>query len=435
MAQQKLLGKWTSTSLVVGNMVGAGVFMMPAVLASYGGISILGWLTSTIGAIFIAILFIRLSKLFPGIQGGPYAYTRKGMGDFPAFLVAWGYWVSVWTTNAALAVAFVSYLGVLIPFIGDQLIYSIGSSLLVIWGLTWFNTFGISKIGKMAMVTTVIKLLPIILIGFGGLYYINYEHFAPFNLSGHSNMKAIIATTSLTFFSFLGIESATIPAEGIKNPEKTVPFATKWGTIIAAVVYILSSVSIMGLISPTALSASTAPFADAAIVIWGNGAQYIVAFAAIVSVFGALNGWILIQGQMPEAIARDKLFPSIFARKNKKGMPATGIIISSLLATGLILMNYSGGLLKVFEFMILVSTVSVLIPYLFCGVSYIIIVRNNKFGAVKDKSYMIIASLALLFSMYALIGSGYDSVIWGLLFLLLGTPVYLIIIRNKIKQA
>jgi len=431
MTQPKLLGKWTSTSLVVGNMIGAGVFMMPAVLAAYGGISIIGWLVSTTGAILLAVLFSNLSKMLPGLQGGPYAYVRKGMGDFSAFLVAWGYWVSVWTTTAVLSVAFVSYLTVFIPMLKTNIVYSIGSALLVMWGLTWFNTRGVSKVGKLSLITTILKIVPIILIGIAGLFYMDISHFTPFNTSGESNVMAIIAATSLTFFSFLGIESATIPAENVANPEKTVPFATKWGTVIAAFVYILSSLSIMGMILPNELSASVAPFADAAIVLWGNGSQYLVAFAAVISVFGALNGWILIQGQMPEAISRDGLFPSVFAKKNSKGMPALGIVISSALATILILMNYSGGLLKVLEFMLLVSTVSVLIPYMFCSVSYVILKRREKLDASNKLEYWFLAVITFIFSTYALVGSGYDSVFWGLLFLLLGVPVYLIIKRQK----
>lgn len=431
MAQIKRIGKWTSTSLVVGNMVGAGVFMMPAVLGVYGGISLFGWLISTIGAIVIAILFSRFSKLLPGVQGGPYAYTRHGMGDFPAFLVAWGYWVSVWTTNAALSIAFASYLSVLVPVLNDRLIYSVAVALAVIWGLTWFNTLGISKVGKMSMITTLLKLTPIILIGFGGIFLLNTEHFMPLNLSSESSWSAITATTALTFFSFLGIESATIPAENIKDPEKSVPFATKWGTILAAIVYIVSSISVMGLIAPEILSESAAPFADAAVVLWGNGAQYFVSIAAVISVFGALNGWILIQGQMPEAIARDKMFPAIFAKENKNKVPAAGIVISSMLATMLIFMNYSEGLLEVFEFMILVSTVSVLIPYLFCAISYNIILRSEKMSPTKKRTFSLIAILTIVFSLYTLIGSGYDSIFWGVLFLLLGVPVYLFLKRRK----
>ena len=268
MNQQKLLGKWTSTSLVVGTMVGAGVFLMPSLLAIYGGISIVGWLVSTIGAILLAVLFSRLSRLLPGLQGGPYAYTKKGIGEFPAFLVVWGYWISVWTTNAALAVAFVGYLSVFVTILNGNVIYSALAALLAIWLLSWYNTRGIKLVGKMALVTTVLKLVPLVVISVFGLFFINLDHFSPINLSAETNLSAIAITTALTFFSFLGIESATIPADDVKNPNETVPFATKWGTLIAAVVYIFSSVSIMGVINPEVLSSSTAPFADAATILW-----------------------------------------------------------------------------------------------------------------------------------------------------------------------
>lgn len=412
-------------------MVGAGVFMMPALLAAYGGISIIGWLVSSTGAIFLAILFSRLSKLLPGLQGGPYAYTQKGMGDFSAFLVVWGYWISVWTANAALAVAFVGYLAVLIPILGSNVLYSIGMALCTIWFLSWFNTRGIKKVGNLSLATTILKLVPLFLISIVGLFYINVSYFTPFNLSSENNLSAIAITTALTFFSFLGIESATIPAENVQNPEKTVPFATKWGTLIAASVYIISSVSIMGLINPDSLSLSTAPFADAAVILWGEGAQYLIAVAAIISVFGALNGWILIQGQMPEAIARDGFFPAIFAKKNKHGMPALGITISSVLATILIIMNYSGGLLKVFEFMILVSTVSTLIPYVFCSISYVFIVKKEQADSSLNIGIILLASMTFLFSLFALIGSGFESVYWGLILLMMGVPFYLLIKRKK----
>ncbi len=433
MNQRKLLGKWTSTSLVVGNMVGAGVFLMPALLAVYGGISIIGWLVSTIGAILIAVLFSRLSRILPGLQGGPYAYTKKGMGEFPGFLVAWGYWISVWTTNAALAVAFVGYLSVFIPVLSENTVYAAAMALFVIWFLSWFNTRGIRLVGEMSLVTTVLKLVPLAVISIAGLFFLNIDHFTPFNLSDENSLSAIAITTALTFFSFLGIESATIPAEDVENPTETVAFATKWGTLIAAVVYILSSFSIMGIIHPDVLSNSTAPFADAANILWGSGGNLIIALAATISVFGALNGWILIQGQMPQAIAKDGLFPSVFAKENKRGTPALGIVISSALATLLIIMNYSGGLLEVFEFMILVSTVSVLIPYLFCSVSYVLLVKNSEGKKVLSIGIALLASLTFLFSLFALIGSGFESVFWGVLFLLIGVPVYFILKRNQTK--
>lgn len=419
------LGKWSSVSLVVGNMIGAGIFLTPAVLASYGGISLVGWLMSTLGAVVLAMLFSRLSKLLPEAQGGVYAYTRAGLGEFPAFLVSWGYWFSNLTTNAALAVAFISYLSVLIPMVNASLLISALFSIGTVWLLTWVNTFSLKKIGHLATLTTILKTLPIVAISIGGLFVFQSSHFQPLNLSGQSNWQAIVSATAVTFFSFLGLESATIPSQGVANAKKTISFATLWGTTIAALIYMISSVSIMGVIAPVELTHSSAPFADAAAVIWGDEARYLVGLAGAISAFGALNGWILVMGQVQQATANDGLAPGIFKRTNKNQMPVAGLLISAVLITFLIITNYSGGLLKVFEFMILVSTVSVLIPYLLCALAYGGILRKINPAKASSPDTIIIISLSALFSLYALFGSGFDSVFWGLLFLVSGIPVFL----------
>jgi APA family basic amino acid/polyamine antiporter len=433
MTDTNLLGRWSSTAIVLGNMIGAGVFMMPALLAPYGGISMLGWLFSSIGAVLIAVLFSKLSKLLPGLQGGPYAFTRAGMGDMPGFLVAWGYWISIWTTNAALAVAFVSYLGIIVPILKINTGYALLTAIGVIWILTWFNTLGIGKAGKLAIITTILKIIPILAVSIFGLFFLNLDYFTPFNNTGGSNFSAIVATITLTFFAFLGIESATIPAESVEDPSKVIPFATKLGTLLAIVIYMLSSFVILGMIPASELAVSQAPFADAAMMVWGEGAQYFIAWAAVISVFGALNGWILLQGQMPLAIAKDDLFPTVFAKVNKNGSPILGLLLSSFLATVLIIMNYSGGLLKVFEFMILVSTVAVLIPYIFCAISYIRIAKSQ---SIKIGVGIVVVSIGvLLFSVIALIGSGQKAFLWGILFLSLGIPVFRWMKSQKSKDS
>ncbi|MES1221384.1 MAG: amino acid permease, partial [Bacteroidota bacterium] len=223
------LGLWTTTSLVVGNMIGAGIYLMPSTLAAYGGISLLGWLFSATGAFLIAAVFSRLSKLLPGVNGGPYAYTRKGFGDFMGFLVAWGYWISTWTSIAALAVSFVSALSTFFPVLNGNPVAAIVVGLSVVWLLTWVNTLGIVTSGIVQLITTILKLLPLLIIAIGGLFFINFKNFAPFNISGHSSFSAITATAALTLFSFLGIECATIPAGNVDNPTKTVPRATMLG--------------------------------------------------------------------------------------------------------------------------------------------------------------------------------------------------------------
>jgi APA family basic amino acid/polyamine antiporter len=418
------IGLWSSTALVVGNMIGSGIFLLPATLAAYGGISLLGWIGSSIGAIVLALLFSNLSKLIPNAPGGPYAYTRAGIGDFAAYLVAWGYWISIWCTNAAIAVTFVSYLTVFFPALATNSLLAIATGLSVVWLLTWVNTLGVKEAGQVQLITTILKLTPLVLIALVGLFYVDIDNFSPFNVSGDSNFSAITATATLTLFAFLGLESATIPAGNIHEPEKTIPRATMIGTIITIIVYVIGSAVVIGMIPSKELQVSNAPFADAAALIWGEQARYWVAAGAIISTFGALNGWILLQGQMPMAAARDRLFPEIFKKENKSGTPAWGIVISSILISALMLMNFTKGLTDTFTFMVLLTTVAALVPYLFSAASYGILVLQNKFWQKESISTIILAFLAFAFSLWAVAGSGEETVYWGFMAIIAGIPFY-----------
>ena len=419
------LGLWTSTSLVVGNMIGAGVFLMPSTLASFGGISIVGWICSSIGAFLLAKVFAHLSKIMPAGDGGPYAYSRKGLGDFAGFLVAWGYLVSVWCTNAAITVSFISALSTFIPLLATNSFLAVFCGLATIWFLTWVNTLGIVTSGRLQLATTILKIVPIVLVGIGGLFFIKLGNFLPFNSSGTSSFEAITATTTLTFFAFLGVECATIPSGSVANPEKTIAKATILGTLIATAVYILSTVSIMGMIPASQLQNTVTPFADAATIIFGAGSKYWVSAGVAIAAFGALNGFILIQGQIPYAIAKDKLFPAIFAKKNSKGTPAFGIAISSVFVSIFMSMNYTKGLVAQFKFLILLSTLTVLIPYLFSTAAYMILRLQEKSISVRlVTGAAILSFFAFLFSLWMIYGSGQETVFWGFLLSMSSVPIY-----------
>lgn len=425
----KEIGVWTATSLVVGNMIASGLFMLPATLGIYGGISLVGWLISGAGAMCLALVYSWLSKMQPLATGGPYAYTYSGMGEFAAFLVAWGYWISVWCTNAAIAVAFVSYLTAFFPALGHNPILSVSTGLGAIWLLTWINTRGLKEAGIVQVITTILKLAPLVVITIGGLFYLNLDHFTPFNVSTQNNISAITSATTLTLFAFLGLECATIPSGHVSHPEKTVSKATILGTLLTTIIYMASTIAVMGLIPPAELHQSQAPFADAAASIWGEEARYLVAAGAVISTFGALNGWILVQGQMPFAAARDKLFPKMFAKENRKGTPAFGIVVSSLLVSVLMSMNFSKSLADTYTFIILLSTLTVLVPYLFSVISFVMLgARNKSISAIK----YLVAGLAFVYSMWAVIGSGEEIVFWGFILLMAGLPFYAYIqIKNK----
>ncbi|MEM6630303.1 MAG: amino acid permease [Bacteroidota bacterium] len=419
----KKLGLWASTSLVAGNMIGSGIFLLPASLAAFGGISVIGWLISAMGALMLARIFGYLSRKLPQVSGGPYAYTQHSLGEFPGFWVAWGYWISIWSTNAAIAVALVGYVSVFYPPIAERPEWSISTGLVCVWFLTWVNTRPIRVVGRVQLISTLLKILPILAIGIWGIFYIDPHHFTPFNRSDNSHFSAILTTTMLTLFAFLGMESATVPSASVKNPARTIPRATLIGTLLATFVYILGSTAVMGILPPEKLAQSRAPFADAAALFWGNTfATYLVALGGIIATFGALNGWILIQGQIPMVAAQDQLFPQIFSKKNKHGAPAWGIFLSSILVSLLMSLNYSKSLVGAFTFMMTLSTLSVITPYVFSTASFALL-SFRETRSVQSPN-LLLALCCFIFLVGIIIGCGQEVVFWGFVLLVLGIPFY-----------
>jgi APA family basic amino acid/polyamine antiporter len=423
------IGFWTAVSIVTGNMIGSGVFLLPASLAKFGGVSLAGWLVSTAGAMLLALVFAGLARVDPA-AGGPYAYTRHAFGDLAGFLVAWGYWISCWTTNAALAVAFVGYLD---PF-APGLVRSPAAAALMavgaVWLLTLVNIRGVRSAGHVQIVTTVVKIVPLVLIGLAGIVAFRPDHFAIVQTDARGIGRDLMATTTLTLWAFLGLECATIPAGSVREPERTIPRATLLGTLIAAVIYIVSTVGVMSVVAPDALGATTAPFADAARAVAGGPAAAFVAFGAAVSCFGALNGWILMVGQLPMAVARDGLFPAAFDRMSSRGTPARGMVISGVLSTLLIAMNYSRGLVDLFTFFILLATLSTLVPYVFCSLAVFLVSAPGR-SAMAAGAPAIVAGLAFVYALGAIAGAGADVVYSGFLLLLAGLPIYVWVMKMR----
>jgi APA family basic amino acid/polyamine antiporter len=425
MADSNKLGLWTSASLVVGNMIGAGIFLMPAAMAPFGGIGLLGWVFSAIGSFFLARIFSNLSSLVPNVNGGPYAYTRVGLGDFAGFLVAWGYCLSTCCACTGITISFVSAMSTFFPALAKNPVASIITGLAVIWFITWVNTRGVGASGRFQLVTVILKLVPLLLIGIGGLFFVKMENFHPFNPTGMPTFSTITTVAAMTMFAFVGLECATIPAGSTENSGKTIARATTLGMLIVALIYILSTFSMIGMIPAKTLAGSATPFADAASLMYGPWARYVVGGGVAIAALGALNGWTLVLGQVPFSIASDGLFPRIFARTNKKGVPSAGMFISCAVISCLMAMNYTQGLVGQFRFLLLLATMGILVPYLMTSISYVIIAARQKKAA--KGSLAAVFSLGLIASAYALweiIGTGEKSIIYGLLFLLAGVPFY-----------
>jgi len=417
-------------------MIGSGVFLLPASLAAYGGISIVGWIMTSLGALLLAFVFARLGRALPKI-GGPYAYSREGFGEVIGFQVAWGYWIAIWVGNAAIVTAFVGYLGAFWPGLTDSAALSMGVGIATIWLLTIINAFGVRPAGLLQLVTTIGKLLPLVAIAAVGLFFFDSANFTPFNLSTESGFSAVTSTAALTLWAYIGIESATVPADDVENPSRTIPLSTIIGTVAATAVYVLGTVAVMSVIPPATLAQSTAPFADAATAMFGPAAGIIVAIAALLSTFGCLNGWILLQGQLPLAAAKDGLFPQSFARLSKNGTPVFGLLVSSILVTVLMIFNYTPRLIDLFNFTLLLATMTTLVPYVFTSLAELVLIQKDRvhFAGSQPVLDRVIAMLAFLYSLWTLYGAGAEVVMWGTLLLFAGMPVYVWMKRQKAAPA
>lgn len=419
------LGIWSATALVVGSMIGSGVFLLPAALAPYGAASLLGWGVTLCGAVLLALTFAQLARRWPQ-TGGPYVYARNAFGELPGFVVAWSYWVSVWCANAAIAVAFAGSVGAIFPAMTATPTRAAACALGALWICCAINLAGVREAGRVQLVTTVLKVLPLVLFGCIALWFVDARNLQPFNPTAMTLPGVAHATVALTLWAFLGLEAATVPAGSVEDAERTVPRATIVGTLIAGLATILACTAVIGLLPADVLKNSQAPMAEAAHLLWGPGAAIAVAAVAAVSCFGALNGWVLVSGQLPFAAARDGVFPQVFARLDPRGTPVTGVLVSSALASVLVLSNYSRSLVELFTFSILLSTAATLLPYVIGSAAWV------RHGAGRTRW---IAAAALLYSLYALAGIGMESLFWGAVLVVAGLPVFHLVRRRSRQLA
>ncbi len=426
----KAIGFWTGLALVVGNMIGASSFLLPSTLARWGPISLVGWVVAGAGILCLAAVFARLGRIMPA-EGGHYAYTRAAFGDLPAFLVAWGYWNSSWIGNASIATATVGYLTAFAPVLGASPASSAATAVAMIWLFTAVNVWGVREAALVQLVTTVLKVLPLVAVATLGLFAIDSANLVPLNVSQESNLSAVTGAAVFALWGLMGFESATVPADEIEDPERTIPRVTLIGTALTAAVYFLSTLAVMGVMSASELASSRVPVADAAARMWGGGAGTLVAAGAALAGLGVLNGWVLMQGQMPIAPARDGLFPSAFGRLSSRGTPAFGLVLSSSLCTVLVASNYTRGVLGLFEFALLLATVTVLVPYAFTAAAQIVLIWRQpaRWGGSDSGRAIVVSALGFAFSCLAIVWAGWDAVAWGVVSMSLGVPLYLWCVR------
>ena len=441
------MGLWTATAMVIGNMIGSGVFLLPAALAGvavvYGSSALLAWVVTGVGAMLLAGVFATMGRAYPK-TGGPYAYARRAFGDFVGFKTAWGYWIAAWVGNAAIATAFVGYTTVVWPGLSDSNLAMAFLAVGSIWLLTFVNILGVREGGWVQVATTILKFVPLALIGMIGLFFMNADHFTPIleatgstARQGLTMLQGITAAIGLTLWAFIGLESATVPAEEVKDPEKTIPRATYLGTIVTTLIYIVATVAVMGIIPLSALQTSNAPFADAAQSIFGGSWGKWVAVVGMISAFGALNGWTLLTARISLAAANDGLFPKFFGRvSGKRHTPVYGLIAAAALVTGLVFMNYTNSLVDQFTFMLLLATLTTVVPYAFAAAAEIalFVKEPQRFTGRKMVRDTVVAGLGFGYAIWAMYATGSESIAKGYLLMMLGIPLYLYLRWRRQQQ-
>jgi APA family basic amino acid/polyamine antiporter len=423
-------------ALIVGSIIGVGIFNLPTSLAGYGPITLISMALTTVGALALAVLFASLSRRLPA-DGGPYAYARVAFGNRLGFANAWSYWITAWAGNAAIAVGWVLYVEHFINK-GHSKWISVLLVLVGLWIPAAINLSGVKNMGSVQVVTTIIKFVALAFMSTVGLFYISSANFTPWNVSGESAVNAIGGGMAIALFSYLGVETAAVAAAKVRNPDRNIPRATILGTIATAIVYMLSLTAVFGIVPTPKLADATAPFSDAINTmfggtVWGN----VMAIAVIISGFGALNGWTMICAEMPLAAADDGLFPERFKRISKNGVPAFGIIASTVLASIAMIINYLGsGGATVFTTLVLMTGITAAIPYSFSALAQLKWrwIDHRTMETPRFTRDMIVAALALVFSILFIVYSrntGHSFwVYWAPFFmaagaLLLGIPVFL----------
>ena len=371
------IGFWRGWSIAVGCAIGSGIFMMPTLLAPYGMLGLAGWLVAGAGTLLVALSLSRLVRRIPKM-GGPYAYVQAGLGNFAGFLVAWTYWIACISAVAGIAIAFVGYLGVFLPTITDSSVLSLLAALALIWTVIGLNIRSVEGSGTFQVVTTVLKILPLLLMIVLGFANMDPEILPPLNPTELHPIALLATVTTLVMWSFVGIETATVPADNMAEPDKMIPRILMASVFTVLIIYFLVSVAIALVVSAEELMGSTAPFSLAATKLMGPVGGAVITIGALISTLGSLNANTFTAGQVPLAAAKDHLLPIKFLSFSKSGTPIFSFLVSGGFISLLLLLNYTKGLVAAFTFMAMLSTLSTLMAYAFSAVAEFYFLKRDR---------------------------------------------------------
>lgn len=413
------IGFWSVFALVTGSQIGSSVFMAPANLANYGWLAVWGFVIAALGAMALCYVFAVLCGRYPK-TGGPHVYINNLFGKTPAFFTGWTYWIISWISTTAVIVTAIGYLA---PFLGIDdkmtfLAFEIGLLLII----TLINLQGVKIAGNAEFFLTILKLLPLIILPIGALFFFKAEHFVVAqHLTQEFSMSQLLGQVTLvTLWGFIGLETATTPAESVENPTKNIPRALILGTLCVALVYIINCVGVMGLVAPEVLKNSKAPYVDAAQVLFGGQWHLLISVVASVVCIGTLNAWILTSGQIALGLAQDGLMPAFFAKKNGKDAPYWSILISSLGIVPFLVMTIEDNFADQIRSIIDISVTSFLFVYLMCCGGFLKLTYEQ-----GRKGALCLGLVALVFCSWIIYETPLRVLAMSSFFTISGIPLYL----------
>ena len=410
-AHGRKLGLWMTVALVIGNMIGSGVFLLPASLAPFGWNAVFGWIVTIAGALCLAHVLARLTAAADG-PIGPAELVERSFGPVAGFLIGFSFWVSVWAGTATISIGAVSYAASFLPVLGEHPALSAAG---VIWAVTLVNLMGTRSAGGFQVLTTVLKLTPLVVVAVLIFLVLGREGGAvitplkPESLS----LSGINQAAAITLWAMVGFEAACAASGKIDNPAVNVPRATFLGALLCGIFYFIVCSGIALMLPADQVAKSNAPFELFVATFWSPGPAAFVALFAAISAVGAVNGWVLVQGEVPYEMAQRRLMPRWFGSTAKNGVPAGPMIAASVLASLLVLANSSRSMGGLFTFMALLTTSVTLWLYLACAL--VALKRRIAVGA---------AVAGLLFGLWSLWGAGIEASGYSFLLMIAGLPVY-----------
>jgi putrescine:ornithine antiporter len=423
-APQKKMNVVQLTFIVMVNMMGSGIIMLPSNMAQVGAISLLSWIVTALGSLAIAWGFAQ-AGIFNQRAGGLAAYAEDAYGKAGYFQVFFLYFLSLAIANVAVAISALGYLASFFPGLTATPIATALGVIALLWITTVANFGGPSLTGKIGSITVWGVILPVGFLALAGWFWFSGETFAAaWNPKGISIAEGMGSSIALTLWAFLGMESASQNASAVENPKRDVPLACMFGTLGAAVIYILSTAVIQGIVPNAELAESTGPFGLAYAKMFNPLVGQVVMALAIMACVGSLLGWQFTLASTAKDAADAKLFPAIFGKATGAGAPLAGMVIMGIVQSLMALSTISPNLNEQFSALVNLAVVTNVLPYVIALSALWVMMRDAKVEPGTHKLNTFVATVAIAYSIYALYASGKDAVMGGMLVLAVGYLVW-----------